>query len=80
MRAGTAKLPSFIGAPMPDGGYRIVRITRVIADAGADPMLRSAVESGLHQTYARADAQAQIELSKAAQNVEIKQGVIDKKE
>lgn len=80
MRAGTARLPSFIGAPMPDGGYRIVRITRVIADAGADPMLRSAVDSGLHQTYARADAQAQIELSKAAQKVEIKQGVIDKKE
>jgi peptidyl-prolyl cis-trans isomerase D len=80
MRADTAKLPSYIGAPMPNGGYRIIRVTRLVEGAASDPTLRSAVESGLHQTYARTDAQAQIDLAKSAQKVEIKQDALDKKE
>ncbi len=79
MRADAAKLPAYVGAAMPDGGYRIVRVTRVIADA-SDPMLRAAVETGLRQAYARADAIAQVELAKAAQKIEIKPGALEKKE
>lgn len=79
MRADTAKLPAYVGAAMPDGSYRIVRVTRIIEDA-ANPMLRSAVENGLRQAYARSDAVAQLELAKASQKIEIKAGALEKKE
>lgn len=79
MRADTAKLPAYVGAAMPDGSYRIVRVTRIIEDA-ANPMLRSAVENGLRQAYARSDAVAQLELAKASQKIEIKPGALEKKE
>jgi peptidyl-prolyl cis-trans isomerase D len=80
MRADTAKLPAYVGAAMPDGGYRIVRVTRVIEDAASNPMLRAAVENGLRQAYARTDAIAQLDLAKAAQKIEIKPGALEKKE
>lgn len=80
MRADTAKMPAYLGASMPNGGYRVIRVTRLISDAATDPGLRSAVESGLFQTYARMDAQAQIDLARSAQKVQIKQDVLDKEE
>jgi len=80
MRADTAKMPAYLGASMPNSGYRVIRVTRLISDAATDPGLRSAVESGLFQTYARMDAQAQIDLARSAQKVQIKQDVLDKKE
>lgn len=80
MRADSAKLPAYVGAAMPDGSYRVVRISRIAEDAGADPMLRSAVEAGLRQAYARSDAEAQLALAKAAQKIEIKHGALGKKE
>lgn len=79
MRADAAKLPAYVGAAMPDGGYRVVRITRVIEDA-ADPALRAAVENGLRQAYARADAMAQLDLAKAGHKFEIKPGALEKQE
>jgi peptidyl-prolyl cis-trans isomerase D len=80
MRADAASLPSYSGVTMPDGGYRIIRVTRIIDTPSADPNLRSAIESGILQTYARADAQAQVELAKSAQKVVIRQEVLEKKE
>lgn len=80
MRADTAKLPAYLGAPTANGGYRIIRITRFIDDAATDPGLRAAVESGLFQTYARTDVQAQIDLARAAQKVQIRQDALDRKE
>jgi len=80
MRADATKLPSYSGVTMPDGGYRIIRVTRIIDAPAVDPTLRSAIESGILQTYARADAQAQVELAKSAQKVVIRQEVLDKKE
>ncbi len=79
MRAETSKLPAFAGAAMPDGGYRVVRVTRVVEDAATDPMLRAAVGAGLRQAYARSDANAQVELAKAAQKIEIMPGALEKK-
>ncbi len=80
MRADANKLPSYVGSPMPDGGYRVVRVTRVIDDAEPNPMLLSAVQAGLKQTYSRADLLAQANLAKAVQKADIKPGAIDKKE
>ncbi len=80
MRADASRLPAYVGTPAPDGGYRIMRVTRVIEGAAGEPMLRAAVDNGLRQTYARADAVAQLELAKAAQKIEIKPGVLEKKQ
>lgn len=80
MGADMAKQPAYIGAPMPDGGYRIVRVTRVIEEQSPNPMLRMAVENGLRQAYARADAVAQLELAKASQKIEIKPGALEKRQ
>ena len=80
MRVDTTKLPNYLGTSMQNGGYRVIRVTRLIDDAATDPGLHSAVESGLYQTYARTDAQAQIDLARSAQKVQIKQDVLDKKE
>jgi peptidyl-prolyl cis-trans isomerase D len=80
MRTDTAKLPAYVGSALPDGGYRIVRVTRVMEDAAPNPMLRSAVEGALRQAYARADAIAQLELAKAAHKIEIMPGALEKKE
>lgn len=79
MRAGAAKLPAYVGASMPDGGYRIVRVTRIIDDA-PNPMLRAAVEAGLRQAYARTDAIAQVDLATATQKIDIKPGALEKQE
>jgi peptidyl-prolyl cis-trans isomerase D len=80
MRAESSTLPSYIGAPAHDGGYRIVRVTRIIEDPVPNPMLRSAVEAGMRQAYARTDAAAQVDLAKAAQKIVIKPGALEKKE
>jgi peptidyl-prolyl cis-trans isomerase D len=80
MSADTSKLPAYVGAPMANGGYRVLRVTRVIEEAAPNPMLRAAVEAGLQQAYARSDAIAQVDLAKAAQKIEIKPGALEKKE
>ncbi len=80
MRADTGKLPSYTGVTMPNGGYRIIRVMRVIDESEPNALLRSAVQGGLKQAYARADALAQADLAKAAQKTEIKSGALDKKE
>ena len=80
MRAETGKLPAYVGAPMPDGSYRVVRITRVLEGSATDPMLRAAVENGLRQTYARTDAIAQLDLAKSVHKIEIKPGALENKE
>ncbi|KAB2310407.1 peptidylprolyl isomerase [Betaproteobacteria bacterium SCN2] len=79
MRVDTAKLPAYVGAGMPDGSYRIVRVTRIIEDT-ANPMLRAAVENGLRQAYAQSDALAQMELVKATQKIVIKPGALEKRD
>lgn len=80
MRADAGKLPAYVGVAMPDGSYRIVRVTRVIEGSADDPMLRAAVDNGLRQAYARTDAIAQLNLAKTAQKIEIKPGALDKQQ
>jgi peptidyl-prolyl cis-trans isomerase D len=80
MRAGAAGLPDYVGVPKADGGYRLIRVSRVIEAGSVDPTLRAAVESGLQQSYLRADAQAQVELAKMSQRVDVREGALDKKE
>lgn len=80
MSADSSKLPAYVGAPLPNGGYLILRVTRIVEESIPNPMLRAAVEAGLQQAYSRSDAIAQLELAKAAQKIEIKPGALEKKE
>ena len=82
MRQDGTKLPAYTGAALPDGGYRVIRVTRVLdTNTGEpNPALHAAVGAGLRQAYARADIAAQIELTKAAQKVKIMANVLEKKE
>ncbi len=80
MRVEVSKLPAYAGLKLPDGGYRIIRVTRVIDDSVVPPMLRSAVESGIRQTHARADELALTELAKVTYKVEIRQDALKRRE
>ena len=79
-RVNTAKLPAYIGVKMPDGSYRLVRISRVSEPSAADPTMRTALESGLRQALARADTEAYLALTKSQNKVEIKAGALEIKE
>lgn len=82
MRQDGTKLPAYTGAALPDGGYRLIRVTRVLDANPGEPnsALHAAVGAGLRQAYARADMAAQIELTKAAQKVNVMANVLEKKE
>lgn len=80
MRMDGGKLPAYMGMSLPDGGYRIIRLTRVLNDGEANPGLRSAIANGMRQAYARADMTALIELAKASQKVVIHSKLIQKQE
>lgn len=79
-RVNTAKLPAYIGVKMPDGSYRLVRISRVSEPSAADPTMRTALESGLRQALARADTEAYLALTKSENKVEIRAGALETKE
>lgn len=76
-RVNAEALPAYTGFIRPDGGYRIVRITRVLEPTELDPMLVASIQSGLIQAQQRADMKAMITLISAAHDVEIKRDAID---
>lgn len=80
MRADPAGLPAYTGSALPDGGYRLIRVSRVLDSVQADPMLRMAIENGLQQAYAQTDVAAHVSLAKAAQKVEIQPKALEKKD
>ena len=76
-RVNTDKLPAYTGFMLPNGAYRIVRVTRVVDAPAADPMLLSSIGSGVTQAMQRADLQAMTELIKAGLKVTIKSNAIE---
>lgn len=79
-RVNTTKLPAYTGVAMPDGAYRLVRVSRVSEPSAIDPNMVTALEAGLRQTFARADSEAYLALAKSQNKVEIKPGVLETKE
>lgn len=73
----TGKLPAYTGFARPDGGFRIVRVTRVIDSQGVDPTLQASIESGLQQAQQRADLAAMVALLKSAQKVKMMPNALD---
>lgn len=76
-RVNAQKLPGYTGFLRPDGSYRIVRVSRVLEAPAVEPMLQASIASGMMQAQQRADMQAMIALSRAAQKVEIKPNAIE---
>jgi peptidyl-prolyl cis-trans isomerase D len=76
-RVNGDKLPAYTGFVRPDGSYRIVRVSRVLAAPAQDPMLLSSIESGFTQAQQRADMKAMVALITAGQKVKIKPNAIE---
>ncbi len=70
-------LPGYTSYVLPDGGWRIVRLTRVVTPAEISPELRSAVAAGLKQSYVRADMDAATALVKAEEKVQIRKNALE---
>ena len=75
--ADASKLPAFIGVPIPDAGYVLLRVTRVVDEAPkeADP------QTGLRAAalYGNAQYQAYVESLRSRADVEIRTGNLEKK-
>jgi peptidyl-prolyl cis-trans isomerase D len=76
-RAQTATLPVYTGVGLPDGVYRLVRISRVSEPSAMDPNVLTSIESSLRQTYAAANSLAYLTLAKSQNKVEIKSSALE---
>lgn len=76
-RMSADKLPAYASYVLPDGSWRIVRLTRVITPKEISPVLRSAVAAGLKQSYVRADMNAAAALVKAEEKVQIRKNALE---
>ena len=77
MAADTSKLPAHLGIPVPDGGYNLVRITKVIEEPvkEGDPQ----VSAGAAQLYGGAQYEAYIASLRAQADIEINQKNLEQK-
>jgi peptidyl-prolyl cis-trans isomerase D len=75
--ADTSKLPAYIGVPIPDGGYSLFRITRVVEEPikDEDPQ----VTGRAAQLYGNADYQAYVESLRARADIDVRAAALEKK-
>jgi len=75
--ADTAKLPAYVGIPIPEAGYLIVRINKVI---DADPKeLTPEVSARVGQVIGSAEYEAYVASLRKQADIEIKQANLEKK-
>jgi peptidyl-prolyl cis-trans isomerase D len=76
--ADTSKLPAYIGVPIPDGGYSLLRISKVVEEPvkEGDPQLAARAA----QLYGAAQYEAFVESLRAQADVEINQATLEKKQ
>ncbi len=75
--ADVAKLPAYVGIPVPDAGYLLVRITKVIE---ADPKEKSAEDSArVGQLFGTAHYDAYLASLRSRADIEIKPENLEKK-
>ena len=75
--ADTTKLPAYIGVPIPDGGYSLLKITRVVEEPVKDEDPQ--VTDRAAQLYGGADYRAYVESLRARADIEIRPGAVEKK-
>jgi peptidyl-prolyl cis-trans isomerase D len=75
--ADTSKLPAYIGVPIPDGGYSLLKITRVIEEPvkAEDPQ----VTGRAAQLFGNADYEAYVESLRQRADIDIRPGALEKK-
>jgi peptidyl-prolyl cis-trans isomerase D len=75
--ADTAKLPAYIGVPIPDAGYVLLRVSRVVDEPAKEVDPQSALRAaGL---YGNAQYEAFIESLRSRADISIKPGSLEKK-
>ena len=75
--ADTSKLPAFIGAPIPDAGYVLLRVSRVVDEPAKEVDPQTALRAaGL---YGNAQYEAFIESLRSRADIEIRPGSLEKK-
>jgi peptidyl-prolyl cis-trans isomerase D len=75
--ADTSKLPAYIGVPIPDGGYSLLKITRVIEEPvkAEDPQ----VTGRAAQLFGNADYEAYVESLRQRADIDVRPGALEKK-
>jgi peptidyl-prolyl cis-trans isomerase D len=75
--ADTSKLPAYIGVPIPDGGYSLLKITRVIEEPvnAGDPQ----VSGRAAQLFGNADYEAYVESLRQRADIDIRPAALEKK-
>lgn len=79
-RVDTAKLPAYAGIDMPNGGYTLIRISRVVEPEKVDPERRKQVAEALRQLRGQEAMLAYVESLKQKNAVRISKELIQKKE
>jgi len=75
--ADTTKLPAYVGVPIPDGGYALLRISKVIDEPvkEGDPQLSARAA----QVYGAAQYEAFVESLRSRADVEVNSAILEKK-
>lgn len=76
-KAGTAKLPTYVGVEMPDG-YRVYRISKV-SEGEMKPGMDQQIQRDLGQLSAQEELRSYLEYIRARNPVKINEGVINNK-
>lgn len=79
-RADTAKLPAYTGIDTPNGGYTLVRISRVVEQDKLDTDRRKQVAEALRQLRGQEGMLAYVESLKQKDAVKINKDAIEKKQ
>ena len=75
--ADTAKLPAYVGIPLPDAGYVLLRVSRVIDEASKEPDPQAAVRAA--SLYGNAQYEAFVESLRSRADIEIRSGSLTEK-
>jgi len=75
--ADASKLPAYVGVPVPDGGYALLRITKVIEEPvkEGDPQ----VAARFAQLYGAAQYEALVDSLRSRADIEINAANLEKK-
>lgn len=79
-RADATKLPAYSGVDLPNGGYTLVRVSRVVEPEKIDPERRKQVAEALRQLRGQEAMLAYVESLKQKDPVKVSRELIEKKQ
>jgi peptidyl-prolyl cis-trans isomerase D len=75
--ADTAKLPAYVGIPMPDAGYILLRVSRVVDEPAKEADPQAAVRAA--SLYGNAQYEAFVDSLRSRADIEIRPGSLTEK-